>query len=50
MKTDEIPDHVSAVTHFISLEPDPLKSAWFGFRWAIGHAVTVLRGELLLAG
>ncbi len=35
-------DHVAAVTHFISLEPDPVKSAWFGFRWAIGHAVTVL--------
>lgn len=35
-------DHVTAVTHFISLEPDPLKSAWFGFRWAIGHAAMVL--------
>jgi len=35
-------DHVAAVTHFISLEPDPVKSAWFGFRWALGHAVTVL--------
>jgi ABC-type nickel/cobalt efflux system permease component RcnA len=35
-------DHVAAVTHFISLEPDPLKSAWFGCRWAIGHALTVL--------
>ena len=35
-------DHITAVTHFISLEPDPLKSAWFGFRWAIGHALTVL--------
>ena len=35
-------DHVAAVTHFISLEPDPLKSAWFGFRWALGHGVTVL--------
>lgn len=35
-------DHVAAVTHFISLEPDPVRSAWFGFRWALGHAVTVL--------
>src|SRR5574341_1875705 len=35
-------DHVTAVTHFISLEPDPVKSAWFGFRWAMGHALTVL--------
>ena len=42
-------DHVAAVTHFISLEPDPIKSAWFGFRWAIGHAVTVLAlGSLIL--
>ncbi len=42
-------DHVAAVTHFISLEPDPFRSAWFGFRWAIGHAVTVLAlGSLIL--
>lgn len=42
-------DHVTAVTHFISLEPDPLRSAWFGCRWAIGHAVTVLfLGSLIL--
>ena len=42
-------DHVTAVTHFISLEPDPIKSAWFGFRWALGHAVTVLvLGSLIL--
>ena len=42
-------DHVAAVTHFISLEPDPVKSAWFGFRWALGHAVTVLAlGSLIL--
>ena len=42
-------DHVAAVTHFISLEPDPLKSAWFGFRWAIGHAFTVLSlGSLVI--
>ena len=42
-------DHVAAVTHFISLEPDPLKSAWFGVRWAIGHAVAILLlGSLVL--
>jgi cytochrome c biogenesis protein CcdA len=42
-------DHVAAVTHFISLEPDPIKSAWFGFRWAIGHSVAVLiLGSLIL--
>ncbi len=42
-------DHLTAVTHFISLEPDPVRSAWFGFRWALGHAVTVLfLGSLIL--
>lgn len=42
-------DHVTAVTHFISLEPDPVKSAWFGFRWALGHSLTVLAlGSLIL--
>lgn len=42
-------DHVAAVTHFISLEPDPLKSAWFGFRWALGHAVTMIAlGSLVI--
>ncbi len=42
-------DHVAAVTHFISLEPDPLKSAWFGFRWAVGHAIMVLSlGSLVI--
>ena len=42
-------DHVAAVTHFISLEPDPITSAWFGFRWALGHAVTVLAlGSVIL--
>ena len=42
-------DHVAAVTHFISLEPDPVRSAWFGFRWAIGHALTVLiLGSLII--
>lgn len=42
-------DHITAVTHFISLEPDPVKSAWFGFRWSIGHALTVLvLGSLIL--
>ena len=42
-------DHVAAVTPFISLEPDPVKSAWFGCRWTIGHALTVLGlGSLIL--
>ena len=42
-------DHIAAVTHFISLEPDPVKSAWFGCRWAVGHALMVLAlGSLIL--
>ncbi len=42
-------DHIAAVSHFISLEPDPPTSAWFGFRWAMGHAFTVLvLGSLIL--
>ncbi len=42
-------DHVAAVTHFVSLEHDPRKSAWFGLRWAIGHAAAVLAlGSLIL--
>lgn len=42
-------DHVAAVTHFVSLEPDPMKSAWFGLRWAVGHAIAVLLlGSLIL--
>jgi Ca2+/H+ antiporter len=42
-------DHVAAVTHFVSLEHDPAKSAWFGLRWALGHAVSVgLLGSLIL--
>ncbi len=42
-------DHVAAVTHFVSLEPNPLKSAWFGLRWALGHAISVaLLGVLIL--
>ena len=36
------PDHVTAVTHFISMDPRPRSGALFGFRWSIGHALTVL--------
>jgi len=45
-------DHVAAVTHFVSLEPDPVKSAWFGLRWAVGHAgaVLLLGSGILLLG
>lgn len=36
------PDHVTAVTHFISMDPRPRSGALFGFRWSMGHALTVL--------
>ncbi len=42
-------DHITAVTHFISLEPDARKSAWFGARWALGHAASVFAfGSIIL--
>lgn len=36
------PDHVTAVTHFISVEPNSRRGAWFGLKWGIGHGLTVL--------
>ncbi len=35
------PDHLTAITHFISLDPKPMRGAVFGFRWGIGHTITV---------
>lgn len=34
-------DHVAALTHFVSVDPRPRRGAAFGFRWGIGHTVTV---------
>lgn len=43
------PDHVTAVTHFISIDTNPRHGAWFGLRWGLGHAITVLiLGTLVL--
>src|SRR4030067_2918790 len=43
------PDHITAVTHFISVQPHPKKGAGFGLRWGLGHAITVLAiGSLLI--
>ena len=36
------PDHITAVTQFISNQPHPKKGIGFGLRWGLGHALTVL--------
>lgn len=35
------PDHIAAVTHFISVDPRPQRGAVFGLKWGVGHTVTV---------
>jgi ABC-type nickel/cobalt efflux system permease component RcnA len=35
-------DHVVAVTNFVSKNPEPKKSAIFGFKFGLGHSITVL--------
>jgi len=43
------PDHITAVTQFISLQPHPRKGIGFGLRWGLGHAITVLvLGSLII--
>jgi hypothetical protein len=39
------PDHMAAVTAFVSRRPRPLRALGFGVRWALGHSLA-----LLLAG
>ncbi len=34
-------DHLTAITHFVSMDPRPCRAAIFGFRWGIGHTITV---------
>ncbi len=36
------PDHISAVTHFISIQPQARKGVSLGIKWGIGHFLTVL--------
>jgi len=44
------PDHVAAVTHFISVEPNSRRGAWFGVMWGLGHGLTVLvLGTVMIA-
>ena len=35
------PDHLIAITHFVSIDPRPRQGALFGFRWGVGHTITV---------
>lgn len=36
------PDHMAAVTTFVSRRPQPLAALGFGLRWGIGHALAVV--------
>lgn len=36
------PDHVAAVTTFVSRRPRPLQAAGFGLRWGAGHSGAIL--------
>jgi High-affinity nickel-transport protein len=43
------PDHVAAVTQFVSAEPDTARGLAFGLRWGAGHSLAVvLLGALLV--
>ena len=44
------PDHVAAVTTFVSRRPAPRECVRFGARWGLGHSASVLiAGGLLIA-
>jgi ABC-type nickel/cobalt efflux system permease component RcnA len=36
------PDHVAAVTTFVSRRPRPLEAVGFGLRWGVGHSASLL--------
>lgn len=36
------PDHVAAVTTFVSRRPHPVRAMGFGIRWGIGHSAALL--------
>ncbi|HSU13320.1 sulfite exporter TauE/SafE family protein [Longimicrobium sp.] len=42
------PDHMAAVTTFVSRRPGPAKSVAFGVRWGVGHSAALLVVGLLL--
>lgn len=44
------PDHMAAVTTFVSRQPHPLRALAFGIRWGAGHSLAILAigGVLIL--
>lgn len=46
------PDHMAAVTTFVSRRPDPAEALRFGVRWGAGHSAAILGvgGVLVLLG
>jgi sulfite exporter TauE/SafE len=36
------PDHIAAVTTFVSRRPRPLEAVGFGVRWGVGHSASLL--------
>jgi len=44
------PDHMAAVTTFVSRRPRPLEAVGFGLRWGVGHSAAILLvGTVLIA-
>ncbi|HEX8363045.1 MAG TPA: hypothetical protein VF613_23175 [Longimicrobium sp.] len=44
------PDHMAAVTTFVSRRPRPLEAVGFGLRWGLGHSAAILVvGSVLIA-
>ena len=44
------PDHMAAVTTFVSRRPRPLEALGFGLRWGLGHSAAILVvGSVLIA-
>jgi sulfite exporter TauE/SafE len=44
------PDHMAAVTTFVSRRQRPLEAVWFGLRWGVGHSLAIFAvGSVLIA-
>jgi ABC-type nickel/cobalt efflux system permease component RcnA len=44
------PDHMAAVTTFVSRRPRPVEAVGFGLRWGVGHSASILVvGMVLIA-
>lgn len=44
------PDHMAAVTTFVSRRPRPLEAVGFGLRWGVGHSASLLMVGMVLVG